>query len=134
MKKKDILKAELVPGGIRLVARDGRTAVAMFDDYERLRNADDARRASFTMGFGGLRWEELDEDLSYDGIFNPERNPLRGFAKLKPLNMSEVARRLGIQQSLMAAYVNGSKRPSAAREKLIRDEIRKIGKELLEIV
>jgi transcriptional regulator with XRE-family HTH domain len=47
--------------------------------------------------------------------------------------MSEVARRLGIQQSLMAAYMNGSKNPSAEREKLIRKEIRKIGRELLDI-
>jgi hypothetical protein len=33
----------------------------------------------------------------------------------------------------MAAYMNGSKKPSAEREKLIREEIRKIGQELLEI-
>jgi hypothetical protein len=29
--------------------------------------------------------------------------------------------------------MNGSKKPSAEREKLIREEIRKIGRELLEI-
>lgn len=131
MNRKDILRAELVPEGVRLTAVDGRTAVVRFGDFERLRTASDSQRAAFTLGRGGLRWEEIDEDLSYDGVFEPQGRPLRGSAWLRPLNMSEVARRIGIQQSLMAAYMNGSKRPSAERERLIREEIRKIGRELV---
>ncbi len=134
MRKRDILKAELEPEGVKLTSKDGRVAVARFADFERLRNATDAQRAAFSLGFGGLRWEEIDEDLSYDGIFEPGKFPLRGSASLKPLNMSEVARRLKIPQPLMAAYVSGAKKPSARRERLIRDEIRRIGRELLESV
>ena len=133
MHKRDIERAELVRGGIRLVAKDGRVATFMFRDSDRLRKANAAQRSAFKLSFGGLRWEEIDEDLSYDSIFEPQEHPLRGSAKFKPLNMSEVARRLGIQQSLMAAYMNGSKKPSAERERLIRDEIRKIGRELLDL-
>ncbi len=44
-----------------------------------------------------------------------------------------VARRLGIQQSLLAAYSSGMKRPSESRELMIVNEIRKIGNELLSI-
>lgn len=132
MHKRDIERAELVRGGIRLVAKDGRVATFMFRDSDRLRKANAAQRSAFKLSFGGLRWEEIDEDLSYDSIFEPQEHPLRGSAKFKPLNMSEVARRLGIQQSLMAAYMNGSKKPSAERERLIREEIRKIGRELLD--
>lgn len=132
MNRKDILRAELVPEGVRLTAVDGRSAVVRFEDFERLKAASDSQRAAFTLGRGGLRWEEIDEDLSYDGVFEPQARPLRGSAWLKPLNMSEVARRLGIQQSLMAAYMNGSKRPSAERERRIREEIRRIGRELAE--
>ena len=133
MHKRDIERAELVRGGIRLVAKDGRVATFMFRDSDRLRKANAAQRSAFKLSFGGLRWEEIDEDLSYDSIFEPQEHPLRGSAKFKPLNMSEVARRLGIQQSLMAAYMNGSKKPSAERERLIREEIRKIGRELLDL-
>ena len=133
MHKRDIESAELVKGGIKLTAKDGRTALLKFRDSERLHAANAKQRANFKLSFGGLRWEELDEDLSYDSIFEPQTHPLRGSAKFKSLNMSEVARRLGIQQSLMAAYMNGSKNPSAEREKLFRKEIRKIGRELLDI-
>ena len=133
MHKRDIESAELVRGGILLTAKDGRTALLKFRDSERLRSASAEQRAAFRLSFGGLRWDEIDEDLSYDSIFEPQAHPLRCSAKFKSLNMSEVARRLGIQQSLMAAYMNGSKKPSAEREKLIREEIRKIGRELLEI-
>ena len=132
MHKKDIKNAELVRGGIRLTAKDGRTAFFKFSDSERLRSASAKQRADFKLSFGGLRWDEIDEDLSYDSIFEPHAHPLHGSAKFKMLNMSEVARRLGIQQSLMAAYMNGSKKPSTEREHLIREEIRKIGRELLD--
>ena len=133
MHKRDIESAELVKGGILLTAKDGRTALLKFRDSERLRSASAKQRAAFRLSFGGLRWDEIDEDLSYDSIFEPQAHLLHGTTKFKSLNMSEVARRLGIQQSLMAAYMNGSKKPSAEREKLIREEIRKIGQELLEI-
>jgi hypothetical protein len=133
MHKRDIESAALIRGGILLTAKDGRTALLKFRDSERLRSASAKQRAAFRLSFGGLRWDEIDEDLSYDSIFEPQAHPLRGTTKFKSLNMSEVARRLGIQQSLMAAYMNGSKKPSAEREKLIREEIRKIGRELLEI-
>ena len=46
------------------------------------------------------------------------------------LNASAVSRRLGINQSLMAQYINGTKKPSKERERQILEEISKIGKEL----
>ena len=133
MHKRDIESAELVKCGIKLTAKDGRTAILKFSDSERLRSASAEQRAAFRLSFGGLRWDEIDEDQSYDSIFEPQAHPLRGSAKFKSLNISEVARRLGIQQSLTAAYMNGSKKPSAEREFLIREEIRKIGRELMDI-
>ena len=41
---------------------------------------------------------------------------------------------MGIPQPLFAAYVNGTKKPSLARKKLIDEELRRIGKELLKTV
>ena len=94
MHKKDIECAELVRGGIKLTAKDGRTALLKFRDSERLRSASAEQRAAFRLSFGGLRWDEIDEDLSYDSIFEPQVHPLQGSAKFKSLNMSEVARYL----------------------------------------
>ena len=49
------------------------------------------------------------------------------------LNLSAIARRMGLQQSLLAAYSSGMKRPSKAREHQIISEFHKIGTELLSI-
>ncbi|SHK87110.1 DUF2442 domain-containing protein [Fibrobacter sp. UWH4] len=133
MYREDIEKIEPVNEGLRLSAKDGRTATLFFAMFDRLKQASPEQRLDFRMSFGGLRWDSLDEDISYDSIFEPENFPLRLSIALRPINMSEVARRLGIQQSLMAAYMNGSKHPSPERQKMICDEIHKIGRELLEV-
>ena len=49
------------------------------------------------------------------------------------LNASAVARRLGMKQSLLAAYISGTKHPSAERERQILDCVRQLGSELAEI-
>jgi predicted transcriptional regulator len=49
------------------------------------------------------------------------------------LNVSAIARRLGISQSLMAQYISGKKNPSDARVALILDTVREIGQELIAV-
>ena len=44
-----------------------------FSDYPRLQNANPSQRSNFEYDNIGIRWEELDEDLSYNGFF---RNPV----------------------------------------------------------
>ncbi len=56
------------------------------------------------------------------------------FMQYPELNASAIARRLGIKQSLFAAYISGTKRPSEERLALILDTIRTFGKELQNIV
>lgn len=46
------------------------------------------------------------------------------------LNASAVARRLGIQQSLLAQYIRRLKKTSAESEQMFLDAIREIGSEL----
>lgn len=58
---------------------------------------------------------------------------VKTFSKLQELNISAFARRLGIPQPLIAAYINGSKTPSESRKKGIEKELHRIGKELLEV-
>ena len=44
-----------------------------FADYPRLRVAQPAQRANFECDNIGIRWEELDEDLSYRGFMKKEK-------------------------------------------------------------
>jgi DNA-binding transcriptional regulator YdaS (Cro superfamily) len=49
------------------------------------------------------------------------------------LNVSAIARRIGISQSLMAQYISGRKKASKARLSLILDTVRAIGQELIAV-
>ncbi len=63
--------------------------------------------------------KSLDEGLVLSGFFAPKKmNPVgRVFWLFPELNAAAFARRLGIPQPLFAAYVNGTKKPSAACRK-----------------
>lgn len=50
--------------------KDGRRGVDRFQNYERLRNANESQRNNYTLSYYGLHWPEIDEDLSFDGFFN----------------------------------------------------------------
>ncbi len=114
---------------------DGREACEKFADYPRLRYATPEQRANYTSDLFGIRWEELDEDLSFEGFFKQKKsNELYDLFMAHPeINASAVARRLGISQSLLAQYIGGTKKPSAERLERIKLELRHIGKELLAI-
>lgn len=47
---------------------DGRTVGVPLVWFPRLMNASEAERTSFTISPNGLHWEELDEDISIDGL------------------------------------------------------------------
>ena len=112
---------------------DGRTLWQSVLYYQRLKNATDEQRNDYELGHFGIHWEEIDEDISYESFEydNPEPTGIsRIFLTHPELNASDVARRLGIQQSLLAQYIRGLKKPSAEREQKILDTIREIGCEL----
>lgn len=47
----------------------GETASYRFDDWKLLRNATPEQRANFTLSYGGIHWQALNEDLSFEGMF-----------------------------------------------------------------
>ena len=115
---------------------EGKVFSEKFEDYPRLRHATAAQRAVFEYNDMYIRWEELDEDLSIAGFMKKRAigNELSRFFKLHPeLNVSAIARRVGISQSMMAAYLCGIKKPSPGRENEIKNVIRQIGVELTRI-
>ncbi|MDR0988857.1 MAG: DUF2442 domain-containing protein [Prevotellaceae bacterium] len=112
---------------------DGKVGQEKFDEFPRLRWATPKQRNNYEVGVFGIHWEELDEDLSFEGFFD-ERKEETSLYKLffnhPELNASEVARRMGIKQSLLAQYISGTKNPSEECFKEILNTIRQIGAEL----
>ena len=112
---------------------DGRTLWQSILYYQRLKNATKEQRNDYELGHFGIHWEEIDEDISYESFEYENPEPVgisRIFLTHPELNASAVARRLGIQQSLLAQYIRGLKKPSAEREQKILETIREIGTEL----
>ena len=128
-------KIWLTNDAIWIRTNEGREACEYFSDYPRLRYASQDQRSQFETDEFGIHWEALDEDLSFEGFFD-KKEPTqlyRLFMAHPELNVSAIARRMGISQSLMAQYISGKKRASQSRLDLIYDTIRSIGQELIAV-
>ena len=113
---------------------DGRTLWQSLLYYKRLMNATDEKRNKYEIDDEGIHWEDIDEDVSFESFEYDDPEPTGVsyvFLSHPELNASAVARRIGISQSLMAQYINGMKKPSQERERLILNEVKSIGKELM---
>ncbi len=130
-----IVKIWLTDTEIWIQNESGAMASEKFVDYPRLRDASVEQRKNYIVDAFGLHWEDIDEDLSFEGFFHkkPDNILYRIFMEHPELNASAVARRMGISQSLFAQYIGGSKVPSKERLSEILNTIRNIGKELLAI-
>ena len=93
------------------------------------------QRTNYEADEYGLHWEDIDEDLSFEGFFDKRETTqlYKLFMAHPELNVSAIARRLGISQSLMAQYISGKKKASAARVALIMNTVREIGQELIAV-
>lgn len=104
--------------------------------YPRLLNATLEQREKYEFDNIGIRWEELDEDMSIESFTFTSPVP-QGvalvFRKHPELNAAAVARRMGMPQSLLAAYISGTKTPSPQQESRILRTVKEIGKELYEL-
>jgi hypothetical protein len=82
-----------------------------------------------------IRWESIDADMhisSFHEVTEPKDNEIaQMFAHYPWLNVSEVARAIGINKSLMARYIYGISKPSEKRVQQIRDALHQFGKDLL---
>lgn len=106
--------------------------------YPRLLTASNEEREKYEFWDYGIRWDAIDEDMSYESFYYDDtKEPASGiqdaFLSNPELNISAVARRMGIQQSLLASYIKGTKVPSPERKKLILDTIHDIGRSLQEV-
>ncbi|MDR2563221.1 MAG: DUF2442 domain-containing protein [Prevotellaceae bacterium] len=104
--------------------------------YSRLNEATDEERNTYELGHFGIRWETIDEDISYESFEypNPEPTDFARFFMLHPeLNAMAIAHRLNIPQNVMASYLCGIKNPSPEKLREIETAIREAGKQLCEL-
>ena len=52
------------------LTKDGKERYLPFSKYERLAKATSKQRASYEVSPFGIRWEEIDEDLSFAGFWH----------------------------------------------------------------
>ena len=135
MENRVVDKVWLTDTAVWIHTDGGKEAYEKFADYQRLKFASPEQRANFIVNEFGIRWEDLDEDLSFEGFFQEkESNPLYDLFIAHPeLNAAAIARRLGMSQSLFAQYVSGTKKPSKKRFDEIIETIRSIGRELMDV-
>lgn len=62
-------KVWLTDTAVWIRTADGKEACEKFVDYPRLRFATPEQRANFTLSGDGIHWEEIEEDLGFDGFF-----------------------------------------------------------------
>ena len=85
-----------------------------------------------------IRWDELDEDIHISSFFE-DKEPVYDneiatiFNRFPQLNISEVARTMGINKSLLSKYIYGIKKPSEEGKKQIKEALHLLGQELLTV-
>lgn len=100
--------------------------------HPKLRNADKKEREMYKYGKDGIHWDKLDEAISFESFTYDDADPSemqKFFLTHKELNISEFAKRVGINPTLLRNYINGFKRPSIEREEQILNAIYELGKE-----
>ena len=115
----------------------GRVLSRPLKAYPELEEATLEQRNDFTIDEDGtaVRWESLDADMHISSFYetsepNEENEVGAMFRRFPWLNVSEVARYLGINKSLLARYIYGISKPSEQRVQQIRDAFHVFGKEL----
>lgn len=109
--------------------------------FPSLKNATPTEREDYELSAMGIHWEAIDEDLSFEGFFNynkqqadKQRNSIQELVKDFPMiNLTELATRVGISPAVMRHYACNVKRPSAARKKEIEQTLHRLGEELMQV-
>ncbi len=90
--------------------------------YPGLKNATIEQRNNYEVGFDGFHWRNVNEDVSFESFFYEDAEPTplqRFFLTHKEIKISEFAKMVGIDATLLRNYINGFKKPSPAREQTI---------------
>ena len=133
-----IIKVWFKEGHIVILTTRDKTLSLPLELFPILKEASDIQLESYTIGMLGdaLRWKELDVDIHissfYEEVEIKKENEVAAlFEKFPQLNVSEVARSIGIHKSLLSQYIYGVKTPSEKRIREIKMALHKLGAELM---
>ena len=135
-----IVKLWFDGGRIFILTDQGNTYSRPLEAFPLLMEATPEQRAKFEIGIDGddIRWDDIDEDIHISSFFVTEEpdanNPIAEvFRQFPQLNVSEMARSIGINKSLLSRYIYGIKKPSEQRKEQILSCIRQLGREMASI-
>lgn len=133
-----IIKVWFKEGQIFILTTRDKTLSLPLELFPILKEASNVQLESYTIGKLGdaLRWKELDVDIHissfYEEVEIKKENEVAAlFEKFPQLNVSEVARSIGIHKSLLSQYIYGVKTPSEKRIREIKMALHKLGAELM---
>lgn len=69
MERQRIVKVWIEADGIYAQTDKGLTASYPFSMWTRLKNATERQRNDFYLSYSGIHWPQIDEDLSFEGMF-----------------------------------------------------------------
>ena len=69
MSRSRVIKVWVDQHAVYATSEDGRTASYQFADWKRLRMATPVQREDFYLTYSGIHWPQIDEDLSFEGMF-----------------------------------------------------------------
>lgn len=126
----------------RVFMRDTSNAVYSrpLEAFPLLMYATDNQRMAYDIDPQGdaVRWPEIDEDIHISSFLEQQEPEMdneiaRIFRRFPQLNVSEVARQMGINKSLLSKYIYGIKTPSEHRRMEIKHALHVLGGELLAV-
>lgn len=127
-------------GRIFMLSSQGKEYSRPLEAFPVLKEASNEERNSFTIVLHGtaLRWESLDEDIHISSFYSTEEPNMMNevaaiFRQFPQLNVSEVARSMGINKSLLSKYIYGIKKPSPQRMLQIREALHVLGEQLVAV-
>ncbi|WP_346238548.1 DUF2442 domain-containing protein [Niabella insulamsoli] len=137
MPKIEVIKVWTDDKAIYIKTKNGSVYFELFDAYPKLKFASPKERNDFETDNLGIRWEEIDEDLSFEGFVKTakrkETTLQKALKDIPEINISAFSRRVGVPQPLMANYINGNKKLTALRKKKFEKALHDIGKQLSKV-
>ena len=122
---------------IYMKSTEGRVLSRPLEAYPELKDASMEQRNDFVIDSDGesIRWEELDADMHISSFYETSepdgQNEVAEMFKRFPwLNVSEVARAMGIHKSLLVKYIYGIFKPSEQRLSQLRSTLHQFAREL----
>ena len=110
---------------IYLLTDAGETLSRPLEAFPVLKEASESERLDFKIGRFGDDYDVVEP--------NPDNEVARIFGRFPQINVSEMAKYIGINKSLLAKYIYGIKNPSSKRMQEIKQAFHLMGQELIAI-